>query len=170
MLPGKVGLEPTPTADPADVVAWNAGRLPKAGHWQHIEIDPTSLRIAVGAKVRGIAFLQKGGRIRWANLGIRTRTPQEGQRFESLLLWQTLEHQKTQENISIDHPKEVNKALKKLPEKRSPQQSRSVAERFFSTALDARARHLRATSQTKGRDRKRAPSVGRYNSPFADVR
>ncbi|MFG0333996.1 MAG: DUF1549 domain-containing protein, partial [Maioricimonas sp. JB049] len=65
-----------------------AGDLPAVGQWVRLEVDAASVGLNPGTKLNGWAFTQWGGRVYWDRAGIVTRTPQNGQPFESQRLWE----------------------------------------------------------------------------------
>ena len=64
------------------------GDLPESGEWVRLEVDAQHVGLAAGAQVNGWAFTQFGGTVYWDMAGIVTRTPQNGQKFESQRLWE----------------------------------------------------------------------------------
>ena len=82
-----------------DAIDWGAvgtpsrfpgGALPAAGQWVRLEVEAKSVGLAAGAEVHGWAFTQSGGTCFWDRAGIVTRTPQAGQGFASLAVWESL--------------------------------------------------------------------------------
>jgi hypothetical protein len=80
-----------------DVIPWGAndtaskrriGDLPAAGEWVRLEVSAADVGLVPAAKVNGWAFTQQDGTVYWDHAGLITRTPQEGQSFESQRLWE----------------------------------------------------------------------------------
>ena len=63
------------------------GELPAAGRWVRLEVPVDRLKLAPGTAIDGWAFTQHGGTVHWDAAGITTRTPQDGQLFESFGAW-----------------------------------------------------------------------------------
>ncbi len=63
------------------------GGLPAAGRWVRLEVPVDRLKLAPGTVIDGWAFTQHGGTVHWDAAGITTRTPQDGQLFESFGAW-----------------------------------------------------------------------------------
>jgi len=63
------------------------GALPPAGKWVRLEVPVARLKLAPGAIIDGLAFTQQGGVVYWDKGGLRTETPQDGQRYESFASW-----------------------------------------------------------------------------------
>jgi hypothetical protein len=83
--------------------------------------------LKAGAVLNGWAFTQFGGTVHWDTAGIVTRTPQDGQGFESLAIWQAYE--KTQKKSTL--PKEVQDALKVAEDKRNDAQKKTIRDYFL---------------------------------------
>lgn len=80
-----------------DVIDWGKadtasrrrlGDLPEPGKWVRLEIPVGKVGLKAGSKVNGWAFTQFGGTVSWDTAGIRTRTPQSGQGYESQRAWE----------------------------------------------------------------------------------
>ncbi len=67
------------------------GGLPATGRWIRLEVPVDRLRLAPGTVIDGWAFTQHGGSLHWDAAGITTRTPQDGQRFDSFAAWLKLQ-------------------------------------------------------------------------------
>ena len=103
------------------------GSLPPLGEWVRLEVDAAHVGLAPGAIINGWAFTQFGGTVHWDTAGILTRTPQDGQGFESLAVWQAYE--KTQKKSSL--PGEVQNALKAADDKRNDAQKKQIRDYFL---------------------------------------
>jgi hypothetical protein len=64
------------------------GELPTLGEWTRLEVEAQHVGLAPGAQVNGWAFTQHGGTVYWDMAGLVTRTPQNGQKFDSQRLWE----------------------------------------------------------------------------------
>ena len=63
------------------------GGLPGVGRWVRLEVPVDRLKLAPGTVIDGWAFTQHGGTVHWDTAGITTRTPQDGQLFDSFAAW-----------------------------------------------------------------------------------
>ncbi len=63
------------------------GELPPRGKWTRLEVPVQKLKLEPGTEIEGWAFTQFDGTVYWDKAGIETRTPQDGQRFDSLSAW-----------------------------------------------------------------------------------
>ena len=63
------------------------GKLPELGRWVRLEVPVDRLKMAPGTVIDGWAFTQHGGTVHWDAAGITTRTPQDGQLFDSFAAW-----------------------------------------------------------------------------------
>ena len=63
------------------------GDLPAAGKWVRLEVPVEKLKLAPGTEIEGWAFTQFDGTAYWDKAGIETRTPQDGQLYDSLSAW-----------------------------------------------------------------------------------
>lgn len=102
------------------------GPLPKAGEWVRLEVDAAHVGLKAGAELNGWAFTQFGGLVYWDTAGIVTRTPQNGQSFESLLAWEA--HDRSLEKSDVPQP--VRDAIKVEADKRTPEQSKLIRDHF----------------------------------------
>jgi len=103
------------------------GDLPARAEWVRLEVDAERVGLKPGAVINGWAFTQFGGTVHWDTAGIVTRTPQNGQGFESLAAWQAYE--KTQKKSTL--PKEVQDALKPEAAKRNDAQKKTIRDYFL---------------------------------------
>ncbi len=102
------------------------GALPKAGEWVRLEVDAAHVGLKPGAELNGWAFTQFGGLAYWDTAGIVTRTPQNGQSFESQLAWEA--HDRSLEKSTVAQP--VRDAIKVETDKRTPEQTKLVRDHF----------------------------------------
>jgi hypothetical protein len=63
------------------------GDLPGLAQWVRLEVPVAKLKLSAGTVIDGWAFTQFDGTIYWDKAGIATRTPQDGQAFDSLTAW-----------------------------------------------------------------------------------
>ncbi|MFO0904384.1 MAG: PSD1 and planctomycete cytochrome C domain-containing protein [Pirellulales bacterium] len=103
------------------------GGLPKAGEWVRLEVEAAKVGLAPGATINGWAFTQHGGTCYWDKAGIVTRTPQNGQGFESLAEWEAYE--KAQSKSSLPGP--VQEAIKADADKRNDEQKKRIRDYFL---------------------------------------
>ncbi|QDU25381.1 Planctomycete cytochrome C [Anatilimnocola aggregata] len=103
------------------------GDLPAIGEWVRLEVEADRVGLKPGAILNGWAFSQFGGTVHWDTAGIVTRTPQNGQGFESLAAWQAYE--KTQKKSTV--PKEVQDALKLAEDKRNNGHKKTIRDYFL---------------------------------------
>jgi hypothetical protein len=119
-----------------DVIPWgNAnspsrlpiGPLPTAGEWVRLEVEAAKVGLKPGAVLNGWAFTQHGGTVYWDKAGSVTRTPQDGQSFESQLAWEAYE--KAQSNSSLPGP--VIEAIKVETDKRTDDHRKTIRNYFL---------------------------------------
>jgi hypothetical protein len=119
-----------------DVIPWGGpgtpsrlamGTLPKTGEWVRLEVEAAKVGLNPGAVINGWAFTQHGGTTFWDKAGIVTRTPQDGQGFESLAAWEAYE--KAQTNSQV--PGHVKEAIKVEADKRSDEQKKQIRDYFL---------------------------------------
>lgn len=103
------------------------GSLPETGKWVRLEVEAAKVGLNVGAVINGWAFSQFGGTTHWDKAGIVTRTPQAGQSFESLALWEAFT--KTQAKPAV--PGEVQAALKVEAAQRNDAQKKQLRDYFI---------------------------------------
>jgi hypothetical protein len=118
------------------------GELPAVGEWVRLEVPVSEVGLAGGAKLHGWAFSQYGGTVLWDAAGIHTRTPQEGQTFESQRQWELAV------GDGKDLPAPVQEALKVPPGQRSEQQQSTIRHHFLESVY-ARTRDLLAPLVTR---------------------
>lgn len=104
-----------------------AGALPKPGEWVRLEIEADKVGLKPGAILNGWAFSQFDGTATWDKSGSVTRTPQAGQSFESLALWEAYEKAQTKSTL----PQPVQDALKVEADKRNDDQKKTIRNYFF---------------------------------------
>ena len=63
------------------------GELPATGKWVRLEVPIEKLKLTPGTLIEGWAFTQFDGTAYWDKAGIETKTPQDGQLFDSLSAW-----------------------------------------------------------------------------------
>ena len=63
------------------------GELPASGEWARLEVKAASLSMPPGTVVDGWAFTQFDGTAYWDSAGIKTWTPQDGQRYDTFAGW-----------------------------------------------------------------------------------
>ncbi len=105
------------------------GALPETGKWVRLEVDAATVGLKPGATLNGWAFTQFGGQVYWDHAGIVTKTPQDGQSFESLAAWDAYE--KSLEKSSV--PQNVRDAIKVETDKRSDDQKKLIREYFLQS-------------------------------------
>jgi len=119
-----------------DVIPWGqagtasrfaAGPLPKAGEWVRLEVEASKVGLAVGALINGWAFTQHDGTCYWDQAGIVTRTPQDGQGFESLASWEAYEKSLAKPTV----PEPVIAAIRLEADKRNDDQKKLIRQHFF---------------------------------------
>jgi hypothetical protein len=120
------------------------GDLPAKGEWVRLEVDAAHVGLNSGAVLNGWAFTQFGGTVHWDTAGIVTRTPQSGQGFESLAVWQA--YQKAQKKSTL--PKEIQDALKPAPDKRNDAQKKTVRDYFLKNVY-SKTKEILAPLQTE---------------------
>lgn len=118
-----------------DVIPWGStgspsrlaiGPLPKSGEWVRLEVDAAKVGLPSGATLNGWAFTQHDGTCYWDQAGVVTRTPQEGQSFESLLAWEAYDKAQTKSSV----PQNVRDAIKVDADKRTDDQKKQIRDYF----------------------------------------
>lgn len=126
----------------ADLIDWGkpgtpsrlaVGPLPQPGQWVRLEVEAAKLGLAPGATVNGWAFTQFDGRVYWDQAGLVTRTPQQGQTFDSLAAWDA--YQRSVGGAGLPQP--VQAAVKVEPEKRTDEQKKIVRDHFLQNVCTA---------------------------------
>jgi hypothetical protein len=119
-----------------DVIPWGSanspsrfgmGSLPECGQWVRLEVEAAKVGLKPGAVLNGWAFTQHDGTVYWDKAGIITRTPQAGESFESLAVWESYE--KAQSKSTLPAP--VQEAIKVEAEKRSDAQNKAIRDYFL---------------------------------------
>ena len=105
------------------------GDLPAVGEWVRLEVPVAEVGLSPGSQLNGWAFTQHDGTVYWDTAGITTRTPQEGQSFESQRLWELA----AGEGKGL--PKAVQEALKVTPGERSDEQQRVLRRHFLKNVF-----------------------------------
>jgi hypothetical protein len=103
------------------------GGLPKTGEWVRLEVDAAAVGLKPGAVLNGWAFTQHDGLCYWDKAGIVTRTPQDGQSFESLAKWEAYEKALSQSSV----PQPIRDAMKIDPAQRSDEQKKQIRDYFL---------------------------------------
>ena len=80
-----------------------------------------------GEVLNGWAFTQHDGTVYWDHAGLVTKTPQDGQGYQSLSAWEAA--QKAIKKSTL--PAEVKAVLKVKPEKRTPEQQKTLQHYFI---------------------------------------
>ncbi|MFM8250896.1 MAG: PSD1 and planctomycete cytochrome C domain-containing protein [Planctomycetota bacterium] len=120
----------------ADMIPWGQanspsrivmGELPKAGEWVRLEVEAAKVGLNPGALVNGWAFTQFGGTCYWDKAGSVTRTPQDGQSFNSLKAWVAFEKSQTKSTL----PGPVQAAIKVEEDKRNDEQKKVIRDHFL---------------------------------------
>ncbi|HUF62985.1 MAG TPA: PSD1 and planctomycete cytochrome C domain-containing protein [Verrucomicrobiales bacterium] len=119
-----------------DVIAWGGpntasrlsmGSLPKVGEWARLEVEAAKVGLNAGSVINGWAFTQYGGVTFWDKAGIVTRTPQDGQGFDSLAAWEAFERTQSQSTA----PGDVKEAITIEPDKRTDDQKKRIRDYFL---------------------------------------
>lgn len=104
-----------------------AGPLPKTGEWVRLEIETEKVGLKPGAVLNGWAFTQHAGTVHWDKAGSVTKTPQAGQSFDSLVVWEAYEKSQTKSTL----PQPVQDVLKIEVDKRNDDQKKVVRNYFL---------------------------------------
>jgi mono/diheme cytochrome c family protein len=116
------------------------GKLPEAGGWVRLEVPVDRLKMAPGTVIDGWAFTQHSGQIHWDAAGITTRTPQDGQLFESFAAW--VEAQRGV-GTSASLPADLKAVVRLERSKWTEAQAKALAAYFVEHADAATARAVR---------------------------
>ncbi|MCA9028412.1 MAG: PSD1 domain-containing protein [Planctomycetaceae bacterium] len=103
------------------------GDLPSTGEWVRLEVSVSEVGLVPGSQLNGWAFTQHDGTVYWDTAGINTRTPQNGQSFESQRLWELA----VGEGKGLPEP--IQKALKVVLGERSDEQQRELRRYFLKS-------------------------------------
>jgi len=103
------------------------GPLPKSGEWVRLEVDAAHVGLNAGAVLNGLAFSQSGGTVYWDKAGIVSKTPQDGQAFESQAAWESFD--KVLEKSSV--PQNVRDSIKIEIAKRDDNQKKVIRDYFL---------------------------------------
>lgn len=112
------------------------GELPALGEWVRLEVPAQQVGLKPGAKVNGWAFTQHGGTVYWDHAGIVTRTPQEGQSYDSQKVWELAVAG------GAGLPKPVQDALKVKAEERNDAQKKVLRDHFLEHVLAESRDHV----------------------------
>jgi hypothetical protein len=115
------------------------GGLPAAGRWVRLEVPVERLKLAPGTVIDGWAFTQHGGSLHWDAAGITTRTPQDGQRFDSFAAWAKLHRDA---GAAGGLPADLKEAVQLERSKWTDAQARALAAYFTEHADAAAARAI----------------------------
>jgi hypothetical protein len=118
-----------------DVIPWGSanspsrfgmGPLPECGQWVRLEVEAAKVGLKPGSVLNGWAFTQHDGTVYWDKAGIMTRTPQAGESFESLAVWESYERAQSKSTL----PGPVQEAIKAEPDKRTDAQKKVLRNYF----------------------------------------
>ncbi len=124
------------------------GDLPEIGKWVRLNIPVGKVGLKPGVKVNGWAFTQFGGTVFWDTAGIRTRTPQAGQGYESQRAWELA----VGKGESL--PKPLQAILKKKSEERNEGEQKQLHQYFLENVYNA-AREVLKPLQARREDLKK---------------
>jgi hypothetical protein len=119
-----------------DAIAWGAantpgrvamGPLPELGKWVRLEVPADKVGLKPDSMLNGWAFTQFAGTVYWDKAGIVTRTPQQGDGFDSQIAWEAYERSRSKSSV----PAPVRDAIKVEPAKRNDDQKRLVRDYFL---------------------------------------
>ncbi len=114
------------------------GDLPTSGKWVRLEVPVEKLKLAPGTEIDGWAFTQFDGTVYWDRAGIETRTPQDGQLYDSLSAWIN----SVRGGASGGVPEAIKKIAAIEKSKRSEPQSKELVSYFFEHACSRTAKLL----------------------------
>ncbi len=132
------------------------GPLPELGKWVRLEVSCEDVGLNPGEVLNGWAFTQHDGTVYWDHAGLVTKTPQDGQGYQSLLAWESA--QKAIKKSTL--PADVQAALKVKPDKRTPEQQKTI-QQYFIENVHAGSQPLFALLRKE---------VAQFESELADVR
>jgi len=104
------------------------GPLPKAGEWVRLEVDAAQVGLTPGTAITGWAFTQHDGSVYWDRAGIVTKTPQQGQQFETLSDW--VAAQRALGGAGL--PPEIAQIVKLEKPQRTPAQRKQLRDHFIA--------------------------------------
>jgi hypothetical protein len=119
-----------------DVIPWGGagspsrfpmGPLPQVGQWVRLEVEAAKVGLAPGATINGWAFTQYAGTTFWDKAGIVTRTPQDGQGFDSLAAWEAFEKSQTKSSV----PADVKAAINVAADQQNDAQKKQIRDYFL---------------------------------------
>jgi hypothetical protein len=90
-------------------------------------VDAARVGLAPGAVLNGWAFTQFDGLCYWDHAGIVTRTPQDGQSFESQLAWEAYDQTQSQSQV----PGHIREAIKVAADQRNDEQRKQIRDYFL---------------------------------------
>jgi mono/diheme cytochrome c family protein len=114
------------------------GDLPAYGKWVRLDVPVEKLKLAPGTEIEGWAFTQFDGTAYWDKAGIETRTPQDGQLYDSLSAWL----QAARATGGTGLPENIKKIVILDRSKRSPAELREVSAYFIEHASSKTAKAI----------------------------
>ena len=100
-----------------------AGKLPEAGKWVLLEIEPAKVGLKVGAVLNGWAFTQFDGSVYWDKAGV----VHQRRRFDSLAAWQEFEKDNKKSSLS----ETLRAAIALGPAKCTAEQKQQLRDHFL---------------------------------------
>ena len=114
------------------------GDLPAPGKWVRLEVPVEKLKLAPGTEIEGWAFTQFDGTVYWDKAGIETKTPQNGQLYDSLSEWV----QAVRGGASDGVPENIKRTAALEKSKRTAPQARELRAYFIEHAYAKTAKLL----------------------------
>ena len=114
------------------------GDLPAPGKWVRLEVPVEKLKLAPGTEIEGWAFTQFDGTVYWDKAGIETKTPQDGQLFDSLSAWLRA----VRAGASGGVPENIKKIVAIDRSKRNASQTKELSAYFIERAYTKTAKAL----------------------------
>jgi mono/diheme cytochrome c family protein len=114
------------------------GDLPAPGKWTRLEVPVEKLKLAPGTEIEGWAFTQFDGTVYWDKAGIETKTPQNGQLYDSLSHWLAA----VREGASGGMPENIKKIAALERSKRSEAEAKELSAYFIEHAYTKTAKLL----------------------------
>jgi hypothetical protein len=114
------------------------GDLPEPGKWVRLDVPLEKLKLPPGSEIEGWAFTQFDGTAYWDKAGIETRTPQDGQLYDSLSAWLLA----ARATGGTGLPETIKKIVMLDRLKRSPVERREVSAYFTEHADKATAKSI----------------------------
>ena len=130
------------------------GDLPATGRWVRLEVPVARLKLAPGTVIDGWAFTQHDGTIYWDRAGIETRTPQDGQLYDSLTAWVRGPAGRRRRGAAGEHPGDrPGRSIQ-----RTDAQNKELRAYFVEHAYSKTKASSRRCEQARARPRKRESS------------